>query len=94
VAAYRAVLEERTRERVPLQWAASTGNERCAMMVIADRDAVLAESAVRKIETAYEVTLSGGQEQWSTYYHLQLRKAQAVRNRLKGQSGEYNSVNG
>ncbi len=37
VAAYRAALEERTRERVPLEWAASFGNQGVAMMLIADR---------------------------------------------------------
>jgi hypothetical protein len=31
VAAYRAALEERTRERVPLDWAVSTGNQGVAM---------------------------------------------------------------
>ena len=89
VAAYRAALEERTRERVPLDWAASFGNQGVAMMVIADRtnDAAIAEAAVRQIEMAYETTQSGGQEQWSAYFHAQLPKAQAIRDRLKGQSG-------
>ena len=54
VAAYRAALEELTRERVPLQWAASLGNQGVALMLIADRtnDVVVAETAVRQIETA------------------------------------------
>ena len=85
VAAYRAALEERTRERVPLDWAATTGNQGV--------DVVLAEAAVRQIETAYETTQSGGQEQWSAYYRAQLPRAQAIRDRLKGQSGECNTVN-
>ena len=54
VAAYRAALEERTRDRVPLDWAESFGNQGVAMMLIADRtnDGALAETAVRQIEAA------------------------------------------
>ncbi len=80
VAAYRAALEERTRERVPLDWAAATGNQGVAMMVIAERtnDAALAEAALGQIEEAYETTRSGGQEQWSAYFHAQLPRAQAI----------------
>jgi hypothetical protein len=65
VAAYCAALEERTRERDPLRRAASLGNQGVALMLIADRnnDAVIAEVAVRQIETAYEKMRSGGQEQ-------------------------------
>jgi hypothetical protein len=63
------------------------------MMVIADRtdDAALAETAVQQIEAAYEMTQSGGQ-QWAAYYRAQLPRAQAVRDRLKQQSGECNTV--
>src|SRR5271166_2991175 len=87
VAAYRAALEERTRERVPLDWAMSFGNQGVALMLIADRtnDVVVAETAVRQIETAYETLRSGGQEPWSAFYRAQLAKAQAIRDRLKGQ---------
>ena len=63
VAAYREALEERTRERVPLDWAASLGNQGVAMMLIADRtnDRALAETAAQQIETADETLRSGGQ---------------------------------
>ena len=63
VAAFRAALEERTRERVPLSWARSFGNQGVALMLIADRanDAAMAETAVQQIETAYETERSGGQ---------------------------------
>jgi hypothetical protein len=54
----------------------------------------LAEAAVRQIETAYETAQSGGQKQWAAYYQMQLPRAQAIRDRLKGQSGERNTVNG
>jgi hypothetical protein len=90
VAAYRAALEERTRDRVPLQWATITGNQGVAMMVIAGRnsDAALAEAAMRQIETAYETMQSGGHEQFAAYYRAQLPRAQAVRDRLKGRNTE------
>ena len=54
------------------------------MIVIADRtnDAALAEAAVRQIEAAYEATQSGGHEQLSAYFHAQLPRAQAIRDRL------------
>jgi hypothetical protein len=70
VVAFRAALEELTRERVPLQWAASFGNQGIALMLIADRnnDAAGAGAALRQIETAYEVLRSAGQEQWSAYF--------------------------
>ena len=50
VAAYGAAMEEHTRERAPLDWAASFGSQGVAMMLIADRtnDAAMAETAVRK----------------------------------------------
>jgi hypothetical protein len=96
VAAYRAALEERARERMPLQWAASTGNQGVAMMVIADRtdDAALAETAVQQIEAAYEMTQSGGHEQWAAYYRAQLARAQAVRDRLKGRNTKSSTCRG
>ena len=37
VAAYGAALEEMTRDRVPLQWATSTGNQGMALMLLAER---------------------------------------------------------
>jgi hypothetical protein len=65
------------------------------MMIIADRtnDAALAEAAMRQIEAAYETTQSAGLEQSSAYFHEQLPTAQAIRDRLKGQSGECNTGN-
>jgi hypothetical protein len=86
VAAYRAALEELTRERVPLQWAAGLGNQGVALMLIADRtnNLVVAEAAARQIETAYEMLCSGGQEQWAANFAEQLAKARAIRDRLGG----------
>ena len=86
VAAYRAALEERRRERVPLDWAASFGGQGVALMLIADRtnDGAVAETAAAQIETAYQTLRSGGQARWAAHYETQLRKAQAIRDRLKG----------
>ncbi len=86
VVAYRAALEEYTRERDPFRWAACLGNHGGALMLIAERtnDLVVAETAVRQIETAYETLRSGGQEQWSAYFAEQLTKARTIRDRLGG----------
>jgi hypothetical protein len=79
-------LEERTHERVPLDWAESIGSQGVALILIADRtnDLVVAEIAVRQIETAFETLRSSGQEQWSAV-EAQLNDARAIRDRLKGQ---------
>ena len=86
VEAYRAALEEWTRDRVPLDWAASFGNQGVALMLIADRtsDAAMAETSVTQIETAYATLRDGGQAPWAAILQKQLRKAQAIRDRLKG----------
>jgi hypothetical protein len=86
VAAYGEALEEQTRERGPLQWAASLGNQGLTMMLIADRtnDGALAATALQQIQTAYETERSGGQEAWAAILQAQLPKAQAIRDRLKG----------
>jgi hypothetical protein len=49
-----AALQERTRDRVPLQWAMSTGNQGVVLMLLAERigDVTKARSAVQQIETA------------------------------------------
>ena len=56
VAAYREALKERTRERVPLDWATSFGNEGVALMLLAERrrDAAMAETALGQISVAFE----------------------------------------
>jgi hypothetical protein len=86
VAAFRAALEERTRERVPIDWAATFGNQGFAMILIADRakDRVMAETALQQIHDAIETLRSGGQEEWAAEFEAQLPKAQAIRDRLKG----------
>jgi hypothetical protein len=84
VAAYRASLEEWTRDRVPLDWAMSTGNQGVALMVLAERlgDATRAQSAVQQIETAFVTMQDGGNAPAAAYYEAELPKAQALFDRL------------
>ena len=86
VAAYRAALEERTRERVPLHWAETYGNQGIVLMLIVDRtnDVVIAETALKQLETAYETTRSRGNEHLSAVFQAQLVKARVTRDRLGG----------
>ena len=95
IAAFRAALEERARERGPVQWATSFGDQGVAMMVIADRtnDAPGIEVALAQIETAYETERSGGVERIREYFQTQLTKARTIRDRLEGRSGACNTVN-
>ena len=84
--AYREALKERSREGVPLQWAASFGNQGFAMMLLADRtnDDARAETAFQQIQTAVETLRSGGQQQWAAEFEAQLPQAHAIWDRLKG----------
>jgi tetratricopeptide (TPR) repeat protein len=86
VQVYGAALQERTRERVPLDWADTSGNQGIALMIIADRnnDAATAETAVSQIEAARETLRAGGHMPGAAFFQAQLRKAQAIRDRLKG----------
>ena len=86
VKAYQAALEEYTRERVLLDWAAAYGNQGVAMILIADRinDSALAEIAVQQIEAAHETLREGGHQKALAIYDAQLPKARAIRDRLKG----------
>ena len=85
VAAYRAALEERTRDRVPLQWAMSLGNQGLAMMGLADRnkDVAMAKTAFEQINTAYEAMHSGGHGSFADYYKARLPEARSLFERLK-----------
>jgi hypothetical protein len=84
VAAYRAALEERSRDRVPLQWAMSTGNQGVALMLLAERlgDATSARSAVQQIEVAFVAMRDGANAPAAAYYEAQLPKARALFDRL------------
>ena len=87
IEAYREALKERSRERVPLQWAASFGNQGFAMMLIADRtnDDAMAETAFRQIQTAVrDAAIRATSRLGRPNFEAQLPKAQAIRDRLKG----------
>jgi hypothetical protein len=85
VAAFRDALKERIRERVPLQWATSTGNQGEALMLFAERarDGATAETAFRQIKAASETLRSGGYAAAADYYETRLPKARAIRDQLK-----------
>ena len=86
IAAYRAALEELTRERVPLNWAKSFGNEGVALMLIAERtrDASKAKTAYDQIEAAAQTAREGGDEPTAAYFEAQLPKAQSLVEGLSG----------
>jgi ActR/RegA family two-component response regulator len=86
VTAYRDALKEWTRERVPLQWAMSLGNEGVALMELAERreDATVAETALSQIATAFQALRDGGDEALAEYYENQLPRARAAVARLRG----------
>jgi hypothetical protein len=77
-------LQEGTRERVPLDWAMTTGNHGVALMLLAERrhDAKIAKLAVRQIEAAFTASRDGGHAPSAAYYEAQLPKAHAIRDRL------------
>jgi hypothetical protein len=85
VAAYREALKERTRQRVPLQWATSFGNQGVALMLLAERrrDAAIAETALSQINAAFETMRDGGDAVRAAYYERQLFGAHAIVTRLR-----------
>jgi hypothetical protein len=87
VAAYRDALKETTRERVPLDWAMSFGDEGVALMLLAERrrDAAMAKTALDQINTAFETMRDGGHAPSAAYYEQQLPRARALVARLRGQ---------
>jgi hypothetical protein len=87
VAAYRAALEETTRERVPLDWATSTGNQGLALRELADRraDLALGERALAQIEAAFDLFHEAGQAPLAAFFEAELPKARALVERLRDQ---------
>jgi hypothetical protein len=86
VAAQSEALKERTRERVPLQWATSIGGAGVALMLLAERrgDAAMAETALSQINEAFETMRDGGNAPLTAYYERQLPRARAIVARLRG----------
>jgi tetratricopeptide (TPR) repeat protein len=86
VVAYHEALKEYTRERVPLDWAMSFGNRGVALMLIAERtkDAVMAQTALLQIESAFETLQAGGHTPYAAYYYeARLSDARRIRDALK-----------
>jgi tetratricopeptide (TPR) repeat protein len=86
ITAYREALKERTRERVPFHWAVSFGSEGVALTLLAERwrDAVMAETALSQINTAFETLHDSGNASSAAYYERQLPRARAIVVRLRG----------
>ncbi|HTO79940.1 MAG TPA: hypothetical protein VMJ31_09230, partial [Methylocystis sp.] len=86
VAAFREALKERTRERVPLDWAMSYGNQGVAMMRLSERtkNAAMAKAAVAQISVAYETMRAAGHAPYAAFYEARLPEAQAILQRLGG----------
>jgi hypothetical protein len=65
----RAALEKRTRDRVPLDWAYTMGNDGAALILIAERlsDPTRAQAAVREIEMALAVMQDPGNASTAAY---------------------------
>ena len=78
VAAYREALKERTRERVPLDWALTQNNLGVALWTLRQRENGTArlEEAVAAYRTALEVFEGGGAE-----YYVDMAKDNLTRAR-------------
>jgi beta-galactosidase len=85
VVAHREALTERTRDRAPLDWATSFGNEGVALMLLAERrgDVAIAETAVSQINTAFETMRESGPAQNTAEFELMLSNARALVARLR-----------
>ena len=84
VSAYRAALEEFTRDQEPLEWGLSTGNQGVVLILLAERcgKSNRAQTAVQHIENALVAMQDIGGTPATAYYMTQLPKAQALLDRL------------
>jgi hypothetical protein len=75
VAAYRLALQERTRERVPLQWATTQTNLGTAFLRLGERthDRAKLEEARKAVNAAFEVFMQAGQEHYRPYFEDRLQ---------------------
>ena len=80
-----AAFTEGILERVPLEWAMSTGRLGVAQTVLAERtgDARLAKAALSQIELALPTAREGGYAALTEYLDGQLPKARALVERLR-----------
>jgi hypothetical protein len=72
---YRAALEERTRARVPLDWALTQNNLGLALATLGERaeDVLKLKEAREAIAAAFGVFVQAGQEHYRTYFEERLR---------------------
>jgi Tetratricopeptide repeat len=78
VAAYRAALEERTRERVPLQWAMTQNNLGNALSSPAHM-----EEALACVRGAVEIYQQGGENYWIPIVKSRVSETEAELVKLK-----------
>jgi hypothetical protein len=83
--AYRNALMERTRERVPLNWGESFGQQGVTLMHLAERtkDIANAEVAFHQIEAALQKSRDGGHTPLAAYFEARLPEALRIRDALK-----------
>ena len=76
VDAYRAALGEYTRERVPLDWAATQNNLGTSLATLGERthDRTTLEQARIAVNVAFEVRMQAGQEHYRQYLEDRLRE--------------------
>ena len=79
MAAYRAALEERTRDRVPLDWAKTQMNLGNALETLGERESGTArlEEAVAAFDACLTVTTSAWPVQWVRYVQGRRDETQA-----------------
>ena len=84
VAAYRASLEVRTREHVPLDWASASGNQALAMLALADRtgDTASASTALAQLKQAAVEMRRGGHIPGAETFEHRIPLAKALVARL------------
>ena len=79
VVAYRKALEERTQQRVPLQWATTQHNlgKALELLGVRNKDVALLHEALRVTEQAYFVDVKeAGQSHLESYYQKRLQTIQ------------------
>jgi len=90
VEAYRAALQERTRERVPLQWAMTQYNLGNALQTLGERERGTArlDEAVEAYRAALEVFKDASADHYQTMARDNLAKAEALLATRGGKRGE------
>jgi hypothetical protein len=84
VTAYRKALEERTQQRVPLDWAMTQNNlgQALELLGVRNKDAALLHEALRVTKQAYFIFVKeAGQSQHEPYYQKRL---QAIQQHING----------